>query len=350
MVKIGVTMRRWNMNYLKTVLQTALWLVFVTLSMASCASIGDVIDTGDFQYKIIQNGKSKSASIIKYTGVSTDVVIPAKLGKLNVVTIGAKSFQNKQLASVFIPAGVTEIGESAFANNQLTAITLPESIIKIGDHAFADNLLASVIIPAGVTYLSGFDSNHLTNITIPAGVESIGDFAFANNQLTSLVIPDNTGILRAAFVKNKLTSVTFEGILNASYANYIDSFDNALMLCYYGLDHDKHPGTYTRQNNGWLYNGELLRIAGFFAATTGVYVSKIDGEDPEKYKQGQVYIVPAGQHTVDVGYDTRDSRGYGTWTEGTVTFRYRYLFEGEVYAFYAEKKEPTETEKKQFLE
>jgi hypothetical protein len=381
------------MNHLKINFQITVCLAFLAFLLVSCFSIVDygnydalVKTEGDFHYTIIGFGKSRYACIVEYTGVSKDVVIPEKLGNLKVETIGGKSFQDKQLSSVFIPAGVKEITSSVFANNKLTSISLPENIIKIGDHAFTDNLLTTVIIPANteiigqfafannqltsitlpesikeiadhafadnlltsvtipdsVTYLSGFDSNQLSDIIIPANVKTIGQFAFANNQLTSLIIPGNVGILQAAFVKNNLTSVSFGEKLSESY---IDSFDNALMPCYYGLDLVEHPGVYLRQSNGWLYNGELLRISAFFAGTEGVYIAKIDGQDPEKYKKGQAYIVPAGQHTVDVGY-----RSGREWVEGTVTFQYRYMFEGEVYIVTGIINKPTESQIKEAME
>jgi len=111
--------------------------------------------SGDWEYSI----KNDKATITKYTGNSSDVKIPSKLGGKKVTSLGKLAFESKSVTSVKIPDSVTSIGEGAFGNcSQLTEITLPNGVTKIGKGAFM---------------MSG-----LREITIPSSVKSMGDMVF----------------------------------------------------------------------------------------------------------------------------------------------------------------------------
>jgi hypothetical protein len=43
--------------------------------------------------------------------------------------------------------------------------------------------------------------------------------------------------------------------------------------------------------------------------------------------------IQLGTHSVEVFYNTTDSKGNRVWSEGSVTFEHRYLFEGGSYTF-----------------
>ena len=82
-----------------------------------------------------------------------DVVIPAKVDGIPVVSISAKAFADeKEITSVFIPDTVTHIGSSAFENCfGLTSVIFSARLESIGDSAFADcPVLNSIIIPKTV--------------------------------------------------------------------------------------------------------------------------------------------------------------------------------------------------------
>ncbi|MCL1991568.1 MAG: leucine-rich repeat domain-containing protein [Spirochaetes bacterium] len=127
----------------------------------------------------------------------TDIVIPPVINGIEVTAIGVFAFENSQLTSVVIPAGVTTIGNNAFQNN---------------------NLLTSVVIPAGVTTIgsSAFQNNNLTEVIIPSSVQTIGTNAFQNNNLTEVTIPSSVqtispGAFMNAFDASQESTVTFEG-------------------------------------------------------------------------------------------------------------------------------------------
>ncbi len=213
-----------------------------------------------------------TATIAKYVGSDTVIVLPEMIAGLQVTVIGSYSFRDKQITKIVVKHDSVTFGTDVFADNQrspadLTIIgydpstaktyaeakahrfiditTLPENnydwknngdgtatitkyrgtskaivipneldgltVTGIGDVAFYGKGLTNVVIPNNVTSIgdNAFDTNNLTNITIPASVLTIGDYAFAFNQLTDAIISEGvTSIGKAAFTKNQLSSVT----------------------------------------------------------------------------------------------------------------------------------------------
>lgn len=89
------------------------------------------------------------------------------------------------LASVSIPAGVTEIGRCAFYQcGNLATVSLGSGLTSIDEWTFYDcSSLDSIAIPDEVTEIDqhAFSGcHHLASITIPDGVKTIAPFAFAN--------------------------------------------------------------------------------------------------------------------------------------------------------------------------
>ncbi|MDR1126744.1 MAG: leucine-rich repeat domain-containing protein [Treponema sp.] len=198
-------------------------------------------------------------SITGYTGPkSENLVIPAKIGRWTVTSIGDRAFLYNWLAnvqltarltSVIIPGSVTSIGNGAFSSNQLTSVTIQAGITSIGDRVFSENQLTSVTIPGSVTSIGeqAFYDNDLTSVTIQAGVTSIGDYAFCDNDLTSVTIPAGvTSIGYRAFYANDLTSVTIPaGVTSIGNSAFSDSLIRA-----YEASGGK-AGTYVYANRQW---------------------------------------------------------------------------------------------------
>ncbi len=184
------------------------------LLMAASAETG----TDGLQYSY--NGEDLTATVSRYTGAATELVIPAEVtheGKTYKVTaIGAEAFRgNSTLTKVTIPEGVTDIGPFAFDTcESLTSVTIPEGVTAIGNHAFHDcKSLTNVTFPEGVTTIASYafsDCTSLTNVTIPEGVTYIRNLAFSGcTSLKSVSLPASLIVCNRAFYGLNLTKVTF---------------------------------------------------------------------------------------------------------------------------------------------
>ena len=137
------------------------------LLMAASAETG----TDGLQYSY--NDEDLTATVSRYTGTATEVVIPAEVtheGKTYKVTaIGDEPFQgNSTLTSITIPEGVTEIAYYAFDGcTSLTNVTIPEGVTYIGNKAFIGcTSLKSVSLPASLTECGeAFYRLNLTKVT-----------------------------------------------------------------------------------------------------------------------------------------------------------------------------------------
>jgi len=207
---------------------------------ASATSATPVVD-GDpasFTFSIA----SGAATVTGYTGVATDISIPAHVTSggtdYPVTTIGTRAFQDDGLTSVAIPSSVTTIVEAAFQGNALTSVVVPDSVVTIGTYAFALNpalasvtlgssvqtidiaafqqdALTSVVIPDSVTTIDRFafyQNPGLSSVTLGRSVQTIGVAAFQQDALNSIVIPSSvTSIGNFALAGNTLTAVRFVG-------------------------------------------------------------------------------------------------------------------------------------------
>ena len=136
---------------------------------------------------------ASTGTIKKYKGTATDVVIPEKINRKSVTTIGKQAFGKKKLTSVAIPEGVETIGQGAFTANLLTTIKLPSTVKKIDSMAFAaNNNLSKVELNEGLEFIGqrAFmkDSSLTGEITIPSTVKTVMTSAFDKSGVTGLLL------------------------------------------------------------------------------------------------------------------------------------------------------------------
>ncbi|MGN0106182.1 MAG: leucine-rich repeat domain-containing protein, partial [Hominilimicola sp.] len=157
---------------------------------------------------------SSTGTITKYTGSSTEVVIPSTIDGVAVKYIGSDSigsssdgvFASSNISSVIIPDCVESIGKSTFYScKNLTSITIPDNIKSINSRTFCNcESLTNITLPENLISIgnSAFSGcNSLTNISIPVNVTSIGDYAFSScSNLTYINIENVLDMGYKAFI------------------------------------------------------------------------------------------------------------------------------------------------------
>jgi hypothetical protein len=168
--------------------------------LAALALAGAAYAQTEANFKVTPTDDGAGVIITGYTGTVAAVRIPATIQRKPVREIGEKAFyQNFNITSVTIPAGVTKIGNEAFASEEenkskmkLASVTIPEGVTEIGNRAFA--------------------FSPLTAVTLPQSLTTLGYEAFAGTGITAVILP------------NALT--------NFGYKNYDDAFySSAFHLC-----------------------------------------------------------------------------------------------------------------------
>ena len=251
---------------------------------------------------------SHTASITKFVGSETEVIIPSTVENngitYTVTSIGTSAFYNcRSLTLITIPSTVTSIGSSAFYNcSSLTSISIPDSVTSIGESAFSScHSLTSINIPYGVTSIDMHTFRHcssLTSITIPDSVTSIDYRAFQNCAgLTSIIIPKGvTSIGQQAFLAcSSLTSITIPSSVTS-----IDM--EAFGRCYalaevynYSPSITVKLGETSSSNNGYL--GQYAKVVYNASDLTGVKpeprITVVDNVQYYDYGDDFIALAPA---------------------------------------------------------
>ena len=197
-----------------------------------------VID--DVEYAV--NADNTACSVYKYTGSSSDVIIPESVKELPVTEIADHAFVGcKSLDSVALPDSITQIGDSAFIGcenlkdiklpqklerigtsafakcQSLKEVNLPDTVVEIGNVAFNDcDSLNSIRIPEQITKIGEATFVHCDNlkdVTLPQNLESIGLNAFAYcTSLEKIVLPAKLKLIEdSAFQNTSLADVYYAG-------------------------------------------------------------------------------------------------------------------------------------------
>ncbi|MFA5449310.1 MAG: leucine-rich repeat domain-containing protein [Clostridia bacterium] len=151
-------------------------------------------------------------------------------------TIGARAFQETQIANIALPSTVTAIGAETFKKAQgLYSLTIPQNsqLKAIGYAAFegATNL-TSIYIPQGVTKIDNWTFDgciNLNEINLHNDIKSIGMFAFREcKSLSELYIPRNiTDIGKGAFHTANQLTLSIE--VSAKPAGWHSSWDYGML-------------------------------------------------------------------------------------------------------------------------
>lgn len=148
----------------------------------------------------------QGTTLIKYTGSSTNIVLPDGLTEIADNTFAGKI----NIVSVYVPDGVRRIGSRAFENCfDLERIDLPDSLEEIGSYAFVDchNLgmihLSDNISSIGGSAFSECYKLQLDKSELPASLRRIDAFTFKNcRELSKIIVPDSVNLIWALAFAN----------------------------------------------------------------------------------------------------------------------------------------------------
>ena len=97
-----------------------------------------VVEEGDYQYYINDDGEAVLDKYIGNYSGTVDVFVPETLGGAPVTVIGHQAFSNinTKIGSLVLPATVTHIEDEAFAGGYFTKIRIGKNLESLGDRAF----------------------------------------------------------------------------------------------------------------------------------------------------------------------------------------------------------------------
>ena len=202
---------------------------------------------GRFNYTV----SGINATITKYLGTESDLVVPETIDDYVVYGIGNKAFGYCEfLSSIILPQSVKRIEDEAFTNCSslssidlggatylgydlfigcplLTTLTIPKSVKEANywynpyggfNHTpLNGSSITDVIFEPGIANIPDYicyEASNLKSVTIPEGEKSlegyyIGNYAFAKTSLSEITIPESvTWIGQDAFYNTILTDVT----------------------------------------------------------------------------------------------------------------------------------------------
>ena len=179
--------------------------------------------------------EDENATITKFLGNASALMIPSELDGYTVVAIGDKAFQgNKNIRSVIIPDTVKKIGASAFADcTNLGNVILSSNLEEMGSKAFARcELLTDIEIPKSLTIChvdgDGYEGDLEGAYTGPfyecSGLEVIR-FESGTNKIAKRLFAGCTG-LKEISIPNIVTVIgekAFEGCTNLKEIEIPDS-------------------------------------------------------------------------------------------------------------------------------
>ena len=163
-----------------------------------------------------------AATLTKYNGVGTSVVIPRTIDGYTIVAIGGNAFShNQRLEAVSIPDTVTVLKEFAFSGcTALETVNLPDSVTELDYHAFSEcKSLNWIRLPKHIKRLGGAvftGCDSLKSIFIPKSLKTAETYAnfncgpFYDSGLERVTFEEGTTAVAANLFRGakKLKSVT----------------------------------------------------------------------------------------------------------------------------------------------
>ncbi len=175
-----------------------------------------------FEYLVVSDG----VMLLSYTGEETQLNLTAYEGH-DLVAIGPRAFEGKDITSITLPDTVTSIGAYAFNNSKLETITA-SSVTSVGAYAFANTAVSEINMPKLNTIADhAFYQSALTNITFGTEITKLEDYVFAGTELTSYTVPANITTLGSnVFANTPLTSIIIPNTVTEIGSNIMNGCKN----------------------------------------------------------------------------------------------------------------------------
>lgn len=197
-------------------------------------------------FEIVQ--KSGGITVTGYTGILTEITIPARIGGITVYSIGKSAFAGKGLTKIALPAGLRTIEDSAFSDNHLTSVVIPDTVTGIANDAFSENQISEITLSGRLAVLGGgaFAGNRLETLAIPASLDQIPGSAFRGSKIKVLDLGGVKTVIARAFEGSEAEIITAAAGVNINAMSGLDvSFIN-----FYNSNGRK-SGTYVKNGRIW---------------------------------------------------------------------------------------------------
>ncbi len=129
----------------------------------------------------------KDNAVVKYLGISDDIVVPNYVNGVKITEIGAGIFQNsKKTGTLKISDGIKVIDENAFNGSKFTGeLVLPNTISEIKENAFlgCSGFEGTLSIPGTVKEISKMafvSCSGFNKLILNMGIEKIDGYVFAS--------------------------------------------------------------------------------------------------------------------------------------------------------------------------
>lgn len=194
--------------------------------------IDETYSADGFIYTLADDG----ATIVGYTGKKANIIVPAKINGVTVVSIGSGAFYNcETVESVEIESGITSIGKTAFSGCiNLISLKIPDSVHTMGEDAFAFcKKLIHVELPTGIEKIpegAFYECTTLKRIVLPNNIRTIerGAFYKCDNLGEIVFMHDSEGVLfiqDAAFYTSLMKTTTIYVLQVSSMNSVISDYD-----------------------------------------------------------------------------------------------------------------------------
>lgn len=164
--------------------------LFLSAILQSLPAVAETVEIKGYLYDL--NKEDHIATLMRYNGTSTTVVIPTTIKfadvEYHVTAIHNRAFRDskmqKYIKKLTIGDSIKVIDNNTFENcSELSSVTFGKSVTTIGYSAFCGcSKLSSIVIPNTVTSIGGYafsDCLSLKNVVFGINVASIGEKAFS---------------------------------------------------------------------------------------------------------------------------------------------------------------------------